>query len=103
MTFATVVGWMRLTGLVRLLGVAVVKSFEDIAPDLGRYILEFSYGDVFSRPNLDLKTRELATVSALTAYCSGTHMQRSSNIKGRHRQVSVISTICCKTSLVRPG
>lgn len=47
-------------------GEAVVKSFEDIAPDLGRYIVEFSYGDVFSRPNLDLKTRELATVSALT-------------------------------------
>lgn len=47
-------------------GEAVVKSFEYIAPDLGRYILEFSYGDVFSRPNLDLKTRELATVSALT-------------------------------------
>ncbi len=47
-------------------GEAVVKSFEDIAPDLGRYILEFSYGDVFSRPNLDLKIRELATVSALT-------------------------------------
>lgn len=48
-------------------GTAVVKSFEDIAPDLGRYILEFTYGDVFSRPNLDLKTREIATVSALTA------------------------------------
>jgi 4-carboxymuconolactone decarboxylase len=47
-------------------GEAVVNSFEDIAPDLGRYIVEFSYGDVFSRPNLDLKTRELATVSALT-------------------------------------
>jgi 4-carboxymuconolactone decarboxylase len=47
-------------------GEAVVKSFADIAPDLGRYIVEFSYGDIFSRPNLDLKTRELATVSALT-------------------------------------
>jgi 4-carboxymuconolactone decarboxylase len=48
-------------------GEAVVNSFNDIAPDLGRYIVEFSYGDVFARPNLDLKTRELATVSALTA------------------------------------
>jgi 4-carboxymuconolactone decarboxylase len=47
-------------------GEAVVNSFENIAPDLGRYIVEFSYGDVFSRPNLDLKTRELATVGALT-------------------------------------
>jgi 4-carboxymuconolactone decarboxylase len=48
-------------------GEAVVNSFQDIAPDLGRYIVEFSYGDVFARPNLDLKTRELATVAALTA------------------------------------
>ena len=45
----------------------MVNSFNDIAPDLGRYIVEFSYGDVFARPNLDLKTRELATVAALTA------------------------------------
>jgi len=48
-------------------GEAVMNSFNDIAPDLGRYIVEFSYGDVFARPNLDLKTRELATVAALTA------------------------------------
>lgn len=48
-------------------GQAVVSSFDRIAPDLGRYILEFSYGDVFARPGLDLKSRELATVAALTA------------------------------------
>ncbi|KAB8334673.1 carboxymuconolactone decarboxylase [Scytonema tolypothrichoides VB-61278] len=59
-------GLEALNQISKASGEAVVKSFEDIAPDLGRYILEFSYGDVFSRPNLDLKTRELATVSALT-------------------------------------
>lgn len=48
-------------------GEAVVNAFSDIAPDLGRYILEFSYGEVFSREGLDLKSRELATVAALTA------------------------------------
>lgn len=48
-------------------GQSVVSSFDAIAPDLGRYILEFSYGDVFARPGLDLKSRELATVAALTA------------------------------------
>lgn len=48
-------------------GEAVVAGFRDIAPDLGRYIMEFSYGEVFARPGLDLKTRELATVAALTA------------------------------------
>ncbi len=59
-------GLDALNQITKSSGEAVVKSFEDIAPDLGRYIVEFSYGDVFSRPNLDLKTRELATVSALT-------------------------------------
>ncbi len=48
-------------------GVRVVESLEDIAPDLGRYIVEFAYGDIFARPGLDMKTRELATVAALTA------------------------------------
>ncbi|MBB3104390.1 carboxymuconolactone decarboxylase family protein [Azomonas macrocytogenes] len=48
-------------------GQSVVSSFDAIAPDLGRYILEFSYGDIFARPGLDLKARELATVAALTA------------------------------------
>jgi 4-carboxymuconolactone decarboxylase len=50
----------------RASGEAVVNGFKDIAPDLGRYIMEFAYGEVFSRPGLDLKTRELATVAALT-------------------------------------
>lgn len=55
-------GLEALNQISKASGEAVVKSFEDIAPDLGRYILEFSYGEVFYRPNLDLKTRELATV-----------------------------------------
>lgn len=59
-------GLAALNQISKASGEAVVKSFADIAPDLERYILEFSYGDVFSRPNLDLKTRELATVAALT-------------------------------------
>jgi 4-carboxymuconolactone decarboxylase len=59
-------GLTALNQISKSSGEAVVNSFEDIAPDLGRYIVEFAYGDVFSRPNLDLKTRELATVGALT-------------------------------------
>lgn len=30
-------------------------------------MIEFSFGDVYSRPGLDLKSREIATVAALTA------------------------------------
>lgn len=48
-------------------GEQVVAFTQGIAPDLGRYIIEFAFADVYSRPVLDLKTRELATVAACTA------------------------------------
>ena len=48
-------------------GTAVVESLKDIAPDLADWIIKFSYGDVLSRNKLDLKSRQLATVAALTA------------------------------------
>jgi 4-carboxymuconolactone decarboxylase len=46
---------------------AMLDNLKDIAPDLARYTIEFPYGDVVSRPGLDLKSRQLATVAALTA------------------------------------
>jgi 4-carboxymuconolactone decarboxylase len=48
-------------------GNRVIESLKDIAPDLGRYVIEFAFGDVIGRPGLDLKSREIATVAALTA------------------------------------
>jgi 4-carboxymuconolactone decarboxylase len=48
-------------------GAAVVESLKGIAPDLGRFIIEFSYGDVISRSGLDDKTQELATIAMCTA------------------------------------
>ena len=42
-------------------------SLEDIAPDLGKYIVEFAFGDIHCRPGLNLKSREIATIAALTA------------------------------------
>ena len=35
--------------------------------DLGRAIVEFAYGDVYSRPGLTLRDREIAAVAALVA------------------------------------
>lgn len=48
-------------------GENVLRSLEDIAPDFARYLIEFPFGDVYSRPGLDLKSREIAAVAALTA------------------------------------
>lgn len=48
-------------------GDAVIESLQDIAPDFARYLLEFPFGDIYSRPGLDLRSREIATIAALTA------------------------------------
>ena len=48
-------------------GDAVVESLKDIAPDVARYLIEFPFGDIYARPGLDLRSREIATVAALTA------------------------------------
>ncbi|HBM9259737.1 TPA: carboxymuconolactone decarboxylase family protein [Citrobacter freundii] len=48
-------------------GDAVIESLQDIAPDFARYLLEFPFGDIYARPGLDLRSREIATVAALTA------------------------------------
>ncbi len=60
------------TGLAMLakvdgnVGEKVVESLKDIAPDFGRYLVE-CFGEIYSRPGLDLKSREIAVVAALTA------------------------------------
>ena len=43
------------------------KDLEDIAPDLSRFVVEFPYSEIYTRPEVDLKTRELCTVAALTS------------------------------------
>lgn len=48
-------------------GEAVIESLKDIAPDFGRFLIEFPFGDIYSRPGLDLRSREIATVAALVA------------------------------------
>ena len=48
-------------------GERVLESLEGIAPDFARYLIEFPFGDIYSRPSLDLKSREIAVVAALTA------------------------------------
>ena len=48
-------------------GERVLASLDGIAPDFARYLIEFPFGDIYSRPGLDLKSREIAVVAALTA------------------------------------
>ena len=53
-------------------GTRVIDSLHDIAPDFARYLIEFPFGDIYSRPGLDLRSREIAVVAALTAMGNAT-------------------------------
>jgi 4-carboxymuconolactone decarboxylase len=60
-------GWEKLKEVDGQAGEKVIESLRDIAPDFARLLIEFPFGDIYSRPGLDLRTRELAVVAALTA------------------------------------
>ncbi|MBR0817527.1 carboxymuconolactone decarboxylase family protein [Bradyrhizobium liaoningense] len=53
-------------------GQEVVAALADIAPDFATYVLEFPFGDIYSRPGLDLRSREIATIAALAAMGNAT-------------------------------
>lgn len=46
-------------------GENVIKSLEDIVPDLGKFIVEFAFGDIYTREGLTTEEREMITLSSL--------------------------------------
>ena len=77
-------------------GKRVMDSLADIAPDFAKYLIEFPFGDIYSRPGLDLRSREIATIAALTALGYATpqlkvHIQAGLNV-GLSRE-EIVETI----------
>ena len=46
---------------------ASLERLKSLNPDLARFVMEFPYGDIYSRPELDIRSREIATIAALSA------------------------------------
>ncbi|SEB18270.1 carboxymuconolactone decarboxylase family protein [Marinobacterium iners] len=61
------IGLSKLAEIDGNAGQNVIESLQSICPDLARYTIEFPFGDIYQRPQLDLKSREIGTVAALTA------------------------------------
>ena len=45
---------------------SALKGLAATSPDLARCLAEFPFADIYPRPGLDLKSREMLTVAALT-------------------------------------
>ncbi len=66
-------------------GEKVIASLADIAPDFARYVIEFPFGDIYTREGLSLRDREIATIAALTALGNATpqlkvHLEAGLNV-----------------------
>ena len=71
----------------------LIQLMDDIAPDLATYVIEFAYGDVYTRPGLDAQQRELCIISALTAL-GGKEQQLKDHIE------AAINVGCTKVEIV---
>lgn len=43
------------------------EAFKDLAPDLSKYVVEFAFGEIYSRSGLDNKQKVLTTISSLVS------------------------------------
>ncbi|HWS35157.1 MAG TPA: carboxymuconolactone decarboxylase family protein, partial [Actinoplanes sp.] len=48
-------------------GTAVIDSLAEISPGLSHHIAAFAFGDIYDRPGLDARSRQLVTIGVLTA------------------------------------
>lgn len=62
----------------------MIRSLDSIAPDLGKYIVEFAFGDIYERKGLSLQEREMITLSSLLT-AGGCEPQLEVHINGALR------------------
>ena len=60
---------------------ALAGKYDDLFPDFAETLVEFAYGRIYAREGLDLKTRQIATVAALTALGGQTGPQLRVNLE----------------------
>ncbi|MGJ8531847.1 carboxymuconolactone decarboxylase family protein [Pararhizobium sp. IMCC21322] len=61
---------------------ALRQRYGHLVPGMAESVVDFAYGQQYAREGLDLKTRYLATIAALTALGSQTKPQLKVNIAG---------------------
>ncbi len=74
-------GWKKFEEIHGPVAKATLESLKDVSPELGQFVTEFAFGEIYSRPGLDLKTRQLLTIASLVTL-GNAPLQLKSHIKG---------------------
>lgn len=60
-------GKQLLDELMQGKGSELIESMSSVSPDLAALTVAFPFGEIYTRPGLDMRSRELITLSALLA------------------------------------
>jgi 4-carboxymuconolactone decarboxylase len=76
-------------------GQNVIAALADIAPDFATYVFEFPFGDIYSRPGLSLRDREIAAIASLAAMGNATpqlkvHIEAGLNVGLTREEITEI-------------
>lgn len=86
-------GWKKFEEIHGPVAKATRESLKDISPELAGFVTEFAFGDIYSRPGLSLKTRQLLTIVSLVTLGTAP-LQLKSHIKG------ALNVGCTKAEIV---
>jgi len=78
-------GQQRISEILGAKSKDILDLFQSISPDFVKYVLEFGYGDLYTRENFSDKSRELAAVACLmgqgnTSTALHAHLQGMLNV-----------------------
>lgn len=59
------VGFNKFKNIYGELGIRVLQNVKQTSPDMVKYIVEFAFGEIYSRKGLDIKSREIVSISSL--------------------------------------
>ena len=76
-------------------GQNVIAALADIAPDFATYVFEFPFGDIYSRPGLSVREREIAAIASLAAMGNATpqlkvHIEAGLNVGLTREEITEI-------------
>ncbi len=71
-----------------------IERLKSLNPDLEKLVMEFAFNDIYGRPELDIRSREISTVAALAALGHTSqlkvHVQAALNVGVRREEIAEI-------------
>ena len=79
----------------------LIETYQEFSPELVQFIIEFAFGDIYSRDNVELRNRQLATITSLVALGNASsqlkfHLKAGLNIgisQAELKEVMVLMTV----------